>query len=45
LFIAKFSSPQQAIGDAASEIAAIWEKNNPADRGKWISAAKKLRFP
>ncbi|KDQ53371.1 hypothetical protein JAAARDRAFT_197528 [Jaapia argillacea MUCL 33604] len=36
---------EQAIGEAADGIAAALEKNNLNQGGKWIKAAKELRFP
>ncbi|KZT27179.1 Di-copper centre-containing protein [Neolentinus lepideus HHB14362 ss-1] len=36
---------EQAIGHAAEHIAFALEKHNPAEKGKWTDAAKKLRFP
>lgn len=36
---------EQAIGDVADRLAKAFEENNPGEAGKWIQAAKELRFP
>ncbi|KIK12137.1 hypothetical protein PISMIDRAFT_689732 [Pisolithus microcarpus 441] len=36
---------EQAIGDVADRLAEALEVNNPGEAGKWVQAAKELRFP